>query len=268
MKTESQAQAVEAVAAPIVFDIAALTEAVMSAARGHGKVANLFRDAAAPAYGDVGLQLVVAGQLLALRESIQQAKEAYVKYLSSHKRASETAAFKKSVENAVAYGLRAASEAAGCKFKYDQKRACYIVEAAKAANEPTPVSATGKDGAGSGSNSTSTTGADIASANQKAVELSADQKRAALGAAMAALVEEFGLAACMEAVQAEAHAEAEAKAAKEAQAAEKLRQEQDAKMAAEKLQRDTAKVLAEAGLTITPTAMPKGKGRASSRASA
>lgn len=115
--------------------------AIVDAGKSRGKIAALFRALASDAYGDRAKQLTVADTLTAIRREVHAKAERALRHIAPDDRA----AFKKAVENSLVYGLRAAGEAAGCKFKFSQKAKVYEVADAPAAGESTGRTASGKD---------------------------------------------------------------------------------------------------------------------------
>ena len=130
-----------ATVATVATDVITLTDAIITAAKGRGKVAALFRAFAEPAYNDPTSQAVCADTLSAVRRELLVKREASAKRMA----ADDRDAFKRSVENSLSYGLRVAGEAAGCKFKFDQKKQAYVVADLPAANEKPSATANGKD---------------------------------------------------------------------------------------------------------------------------
>lgn len=121
--------------------VTAAASAIVDAGKSRGKVAALFRALASEAYGNPARQAEVADTLTAIRREVHAKAERALRYIAPDDRA----AFKKAVENSLVYGLRMAGEAAGCKFKFNQKTKVYEITDAPAAGESANNTAAGKD---------------------------------------------------------------------------------------------------------------------------
>lgn len=122
-------------------DVLALVDSIITAAKGRGKVAATFRAFAEKAYGEPAAQAVCADTLTSVRRELMVKRESVAKRMPD----ADRDAFKRSIENSLAYALQCAGKAAGCKFKFDQKKQAYTLHDLPAAGEKAPATAAGKD---------------------------------------------------------------------------------------------------------------------------
>lgn len=122
-------------------DVTALVDSIITAAKGRGKVAATFRAFAEKAYDDPAAQAACADTLTSVRRELMVKRESAAKRMPD----ADRDAFKRSVENSLAYALQQAGKAGGCKFRFDQKAQAYTVHDLPAAGEKAPATAGGKD---------------------------------------------------------------------------------------------------------------------------
>lgn len=174
--------------------VSTLVETITNASKARGKIAAAFKDAAAPAYGDLALQGQVADLMTTVRRELLVAESKYVTWLSRNGQAAAVDAYKKANINALAYAAKCAGEAAGCKFAWDRVKRLYSVSDLKAANEPEQASAAGKD-----ANSAEQAAAIVEAAQVAPVQTEA-QKRDMVRTAMQALIQSGVSLAMLESV--------------------------------------------------------------------
>lgn len=126
-------------------NVTTLADAIKGAAIAHTKFTTLVKQIAEPAYGDADKQAEIAEFITSLKLQVVAQRADYKKYLCSRGRAAEVSDFEKAHKDAFTYVTRVAGKAAGCKFAYVKKTDSYIVEEAKAENEPNKQTASGKD---------------------------------------------------------------------------------------------------------------------------
>lgn len=125
--------------------IATLSAAITDAAKGVGKLAKTVRAVAELAYADADKQAEFAAMLGDIKSEVVTQRETYIKYLSSHSRADEIAAFTKASKDQFTYAVKVAGIAAGCKFEYSKKNDSYSVAELKTKGESDKLPANGKD---------------------------------------------------------------------------------------------------------------------------
>lgn len=267
----ANANAKKATAKPVTlpaFDIAAMAQAVSDAATARGKVAELFRNAASPAFGCPELQKQAGAQLGLLRARVLELRD---QVAASMANADARARYVKAVENSLGYGLKEAGTAAGCRFVYKKGSPVYLVKDLEAPGEAKAKAEIGADVEAKGKQA-GQSAADLINAGAAAPEeagkrlaLSVEALAAALAAAkdapehvaqaaladvVTALGGAFGWNAVVGAVASASKADADhAKA-------EKARQRKADAAARKERQRQAdaaARVLAESGLSIVPT---------------
>lgn len=211
------------------FDVSALAESIIAAAKSRGKIAREFRALAESAYADADKQAELSVTLGQIRGLVSTRSEAVAKRLP----ADDRDAFKKAVLNQLGYAAKVAGDTAGCLFKYDQKSKTYSVADKPAANEKPAPSAAGKDA------NSAAQAADLVAAATVAPEQSKAQRMAHLDGVLRGLIQ---AGYSMAEVEAAFHAAAMAlgKARTDAEVTEAAQQPQAPAILADKLAQTVA----------------------------
>ncbi len=107
-------------------NILSLTDSIIAAAKGRGKVAKEFAELARPTIGEPELQKQLADTLNSIRRELNVKRDADVTYLKQ--RGEDTAAdtFVKQCLNTFGYAVTVAGKTAGCKFQWDNTNSTYV----------------------------------------------------------------------------------------------------------------------------------------------
>lgn len=166
----------------IVYNVSELATVITNAAKGTIKAAKVFRDLAAPAYGDLAQQGQIAECLTSVRREVLANQDTYCKWLASHGQADMITDYKRQLVNQLAYASKVAGQAAGCKFEWDKTKKLYRVADLPAANESPADTAAGKD------ENSASQAADVIDNAAAAPELSKADRATKLDGAILALV--------------------------------------------------------------------------------